>query len=62
MFFLHSNGHTMLLLIYVDDIIVTASYHTMIHTYISHLQSQFAIEDFGPLTYFLGIEVKQTDI
>jgi Reverse transcriptase (RNA-dependent DNA polymerase) len=37
LFFLHLNGNIMFLLIYVDDIIVTASNNSLIISYINHL-------------------------
>lgn len=57
LFVLHSNGRTIIFLVYVDDIIVTGTHLDSIQTLIVHLQSQFALKDLGPLHYFLGIEV-----
>lgn len=60
MFFMF-NGTTMLiLLIYVDDIIVTESHPQLVQTLITHLNHHFALKDLGPLSYFLGIEVSRT--
>nr|KYP74640.1 hypothetical protein KK1_007327 [Cajanus cajan]KYP74657.1 hypothetical protein KK1_007344 [Cajanus cajan] len=45
------------LLLYVDDIILTASSDELRKFIISCLSSKFAMKDLGPLSYFLGINV-----
>ncbi|GKB38621.1 ribonuclease H-like domain-containing protein [Tanacetum coccineum] len=45
------------LLIYVDDIILTASFTTLLHCVISYLHQEFDMTDLGALNYFLGISV-----
>ncbi|XP_055826274.1 uncharacterized mitochondrial protein AtMg00810-like [Solanum dulcamara] len=45
------------LLLYVDDIIFTASSDELRHSIISLLRSEFAMKDLGLLSYFLGIAV-----
>uniref|UniRef100_A0A2N9I7A2 Uncharacterized protein n=1 Tax=Fagus sylvatica TaxID=28930 RepID=A0A2N9I7A2_FAGSY len=44
-------------LIYVDDIIITSSSNQAIDTLLSNLKSDFAVQQLGPLKFFLGIEV-----
>ena len=51
---------TNILLIYVDDIIITGTHSNMIHSLQSSLQAAFHMKDLGPLTYFLGLEVQQS--
>jgi len=46
-----------LLLVYVDDIVITGSDSTMIGHLKQTLQASFHMKDLGPLTYFLGLEV-----
>ena len=46
-----------LLLVYVDDIVITGSDSTLIAQLQQHLQASFHMKDLGPLTYFLGLEV-----
>jgi hypothetical protein len=46
------------LLIYVDDIIVASSSDSVVNALLADLRSNFALKDLGPLSYFLGIEVK----
>ncbi|XP_021833784.1 uncharacterized protein LOC110773568 [Prunus avium] len=53
--------HLVLILVYVDDIIITGPSSATCQTIISKLGTQFPIKDLGPLHYFLGLEVHQTD-
>ncbi|KAL6344248.1 hypothetical protein AAG906_035473 [Vitis piasezkii] len=56
--FVYCNNSVMLVvLVYVDDIIVTGSSSLLIEQLISSLNSCFALKDLGPLNFFLGIEV-----
>nr|XP_040254971.1 uncharacterized mitochondrial protein AtMg00810-like [Aegilops tauschii subsp. strangulata] len=48
---------TAYLLLYVDDIILTASSLELLRQHTARLSAEFAIKDLGPLHYFLGIEV-----
>jgi histone deacetylase 1/2 len=48
---------TTLILVYVDDIIITWSSKSEITYIISHLHSRFSLKDIGSLHYFLCIEV-----
>nr|CAN68364.1 hypothetical protein VITISV_021899 [Vitis vinifera] len=47
----------LVVLVYVDDIIVTGSSSLLIEQLISSLNSCFALKDLSPLNFFLGIEV-----
>ena len=44
-------------LVYVDDIVITGTYSTLITRLKQHLQVSFHMKDLGPLTYILGLEV-----
>jgi hypothetical protein len=46
------------LLLYVDDIILTASNTELLHRTISALQREFIMKDLDPLHHFLGITVE----
>ncbi|XP_070662215.1 uncharacterized mitochondrial protein AtMg00810-like [Malus domestica] len=48
------------LLLYVDDIILTGNSHSVIQQVINFLTSEFDIKDLGELHYFLGIQVIKT--
>lgn len=51
---------TTILLVYVDDIIITGTDSNTIQYLQSSLQNAFQMKGLGPLTYFLGLEVRQT--
>jgi hypothetical protein len=59
--FIHTSprGHTLLLL-YVDDMIITGNDSEYIAFVKARLSEQFLMSDLGPLRYFLGIEVSST--
>ena len=57
MFVYHRGDTTAYLLLYVDDIILTASSATLLQQITLWLRDEFAIKDLGVLHYFLGIEV-----
>ena len=49
------------LLVYVDDIILTGNDESELNNVKMFLKSQFLIKDLGELKYFLGIEVLRTE-
>ncbi|WOG94987.1 hypothetical protein DCAR_0314288 [Daucus carota subsp. sativus] len=56
--FVYRNGsHMAYILVYVDDIILTASSDDLRVSIIKLLSSEFAMKDLGPLSSFLGISV-----
>ena len=57
LFIFHAHDAILLLLVYVDDIIVTSNKSPILTKLVSHLSSKFSMKDLGPLHYFLGIEV-----
>jgi histone deacetylase 1/2 len=60
--FLHfGESTTLLVLIYVDDILITGSSPTQISSLITKLDSVFALRDLGRLFYFLGMEVSYNE-
>ena len=56
LFIYKSTNLIIYVLVYVDDIIVTGSDSHAIHRLINCLQLDFAIKDFGPIHFFLGVE------
>ncbi|GJZ15944.1 ribonuclease H-like domain-containing protein [Tanacetum coccineum] len=48
---------TAYLLLYVDDIVLTASFESLLQQIIRSLHQEFAMTDLGPLNYFMGISV-----
>ncbi|KAM1079132.1 hypothetical protein ACFX2B_013731 [Malus domestica] len=53
-------ANIVILLLYVDDIIITGSATIVIQQVIDALTSEFNIKDLGPLHYFLGIQISKT--
>nr|XP_040251382.1 uncharacterized mitochondrial protein AtMg00810-like [Aegilops tauschii subsp. strangulata] len=53
----YKGADTAYLLLYVDDIILTASAPELLQRLTAHLRNDFTLKDLGPLHYFLGIEV-----
>jgi hypothetical protein len=51
-------ANTVYLLLYVNDIVLTASSTTLLHHTISTLKREFTMKDIGPLHHFLGISVQ----
>lgn len=60
LFVLHRGHDTAYLLLYVDDIILTASSTTLLHNIIGRLHHSVALKDLGPLKFFLGIQVHRS--
>jgi hypothetical protein len=50
----------LLVQIYVDDIIFGGSSHTLVFTFQEMMEDEFQMSMMGYLTFFLGIQVKQT--
>eukprot|EP00268_Persea_americana_P067868 TRINITY_DN9389_c0_g1_i14.p1 TRINITY_DN9389_c0_g1~~TRINITY_DN9389_c0_g1_i14.p1 ORF type:complete len:382 (-),score=56.41 TRINITY_DN9389_c0_g1_i14:482-1627(-) len=59
MFLHHASTGITILLVYVDDIIITGTDADMIHQLQASLHESFHMKDLGPLNYFLGLEVHQ---
>jgi hypothetical protein len=59
--FIYNHGTNFLLVqIYVDDIIFGGSSHTLVSKFQEMMESEFQMSTMGELTFFLGIQVKQT--
>ena len=59
-FYKNSSSCIILLVVYVDNIVITGSDSKGISSLKSFLQSQFHTKDLGMLRYFLGIEVMRS--
>jgi len=58
--FIYQRGHDVAyLLVYVDDIILTASSPTLLRHIVDQLREAFAIKDLGELHFLLGIQVRR---
>nr|XP_016480091.1 PREDICTED: uncharacterized mitochondrial protein AtMg00810-like [Nicotiana tabacum] len=60
MFIKRSNGHIVVILIYVDDRLLTGSSKILIDETKVVLHQEFKVKDLGKLRYFLGIEVMRS--
>lgn len=59
--FTYRTGTTfIILLIYVDDILITGSCLTTIHHLIQVLNTKFRMKHLGPVNYFLGLQITWT--
>ena len=57
---MNSSSSIIMLVVYVDDIVITESDSKGISSLKSFLQNQFHTKDLGMLRYFLGIEVMRS--
>jgi hypothetical protein len=62
LFIFHRGSNTVYLLLYVDDIILTASSTKLLHRTISALQLEFIMKDLGSLHHFLDITVERRPV
>jgi hypothetical protein len=58
LFIYHYGGETAYLLLYVDDIVLTASSESLLHRIIASFQKEFAMKDLGVLHHFLGVTIE----
>jgi hypothetical protein len=59
LFTLNHGTDFLLVQIYVDDIIFSGSFHTLVSRFQEMMESEFQMSMMGELTFFLGIQVKQ---
>jgi hypothetical protein len=60
LFVYHRHGVTAYLLLYVDDMILSASTTALLRHLIQRLHEAFKVKDMGPVHHFLGINVRRT--
>lgn len=60
MFLRKSDMGIVVLLVYVDDIVITGSDSALLEELKTHLSKSFHMKDLGSLTYFLGLEVHRS--
>lgn len=54
-----TNDILLYILVYVDDTIITGNNSGAIDHFVHSLDKSFAVQDMGPLTYFLSIKVQR---
>ena len=57
LFIYQSNGTTIYLIVYVDDIIITCNSDSSLSQFVNIISKRFSLKDLGELSYFLGVEV-----
>ena len=60
LFLLKQGNDTLLVQIYVDDIIFGGSSHALVAKFVDHMSREFEMSMMGELTFFLGLQIKQT--
>jgi hypothetical protein len=60
LFILKYDNDFLLVQIYVDDIIFGDSSHELVSSFQEMMEKEFQMSMIGELTFFLGIQVKQT--
>lgn len=58
LFVKHIGSHIIVLLLYVDDIILTGDHDASLQDVIYELTTEFDMKDLGLLHYFLGLQIK----
>jgi hypothetical protein len=58
LFIYHHGAETAYQLLYVDDIVLTASSESLLRRIITSLQQEFAMKDLGVVHHFLGVTVE----
>lgn len=61
LFTLHKEGQFVVVLVYVDDLMITGSSSTLIAQVQAFLKTKFNIKDLGHMKYFLGLEIARSD-
>jgi hypothetical protein len=61
LFIYQRRAETVYLLLYVDDIVLTASSVPLLRRVIAALQQEFSMKDLGPLHHFLRLTVTRAD-
>lgn len=60
--FTHKNGSQFnVVVVYVDDILLTGDNLSMIHSLKTALHDEFSIKDLGEAKYYMGLEISRTD-
>ena len=57
----NNSGDIIIVCLYVDDLIFTSNNPKLLAEFKESMSTQFEMTDMGLMSYFLGIEVKQTD-
>ena len=61
LFLKSKDGDIFIAQVYVDDIIFGSTNNDLLHDFIKHMESEFEMSLVGELSFFLGLQVKQTN-
>jgi histone deacetylase 1/2 len=61
LFVLRRSHDVAYLLLYVDDMVLTASSNDLLQRIVDDLRGEFAVKDMGALRFFLGIDVRRSE-
>lgn len=61
LFIYRQSGHVILILVYVDDIVITGDSEDAVHQIKMVFHKEFSMKDLDLLKYFLGIEIDRGD-
>jgi hypothetical protein len=56
-----SDANLIIVYVYVDELLVTGSYKTLIKEFKAEMLNVFEMTDLGLMSYFFGMEVKQSN-
>ena len=59
-FYQVKGGFAIIILVYVDDILITSNDVDAVNVFKQFLDNKFKLKDLGTLKYFLGLEVART--
>jgi len=57
----HVDGHKLIVSVYVDDLLITGDKEQLVEEFKTNIKDKFEMNELGLLTYFLGMEVTQSD-
>ncbi|XP_055960787.1 uncharacterized mitochondrial protein AtMg00810-like [Mercurialis annua] len=60
LFICHSDRGILVLLLYVDDMLLTGSSEALVTSFVQTLSHEFSMKDLGPVHHFLGIVITPT--
>lgn len=61
LFIKRNENKTLMVSLYVDDLIFTSNDLAMIEAFKSSMKTEFEMSDLGEIKYFLGVQVRQTE-
>jgi hypothetical protein len=56
-----NGGNTLLVGVYIDDLVITGTKDAEVAAFKEEMKATFQMNDLGPLSFYLGIEVHQGD-